>query len=150
MTPSSKAVVSCALACVVSLPFAAHADTIYKWVDEKGVTHFSQTPPETNTKADKVDVRVPQAAAHAEAPAAGEPKKPQMSEAKREKREERCKAARESLERLNNPAPVVTIDEKTGEKTAVPDVERAKHIAQVKKVIGQQCDDAAPAASAQR
>ena len=34
------------------------AQTMYKWVDEKGVTHFSESPPPDDRKASKVTPRV--------------------------------------------------------------------------------------------
>jgi hypothetical protein len=34
------------------------AQTMYKWVDEKGVTHFSQDPPPDDKKATKVTPKV--------------------------------------------------------------------------------------------
>ena len=37
---------------------AAAAQTMYKWVDEKGVTHFSQDPPPDGRKATKVEPKV--------------------------------------------------------------------------------------------
>jgi hypothetical protein len=36
----------------------AAAQTMYKWVDEKGVTHFSETPPPGDRKAAKVTPKV--------------------------------------------------------------------------------------------
>ena len=39
------------------LPLAAAAQ-MYKWVDEKGVTHFSENPPADGTKATTVEPRV--------------------------------------------------------------------------------------------
>jgi len=44
-----------AAAIVVSLPL--HAET-YKWVDEKGVTHYSSTPPTGAVKTTRVEERV--------------------------------------------------------------------------------------------
>ena len=40
------------------MPFIASADTIYKWVDENGRTHFSQKPPESNSNtAKKINIK---------------------------------------------------------------------------------------------
>jgi len=45
-----------ALACLVSLPLAVFAQQMYKWVDEKGITHYTDSPP-PDGKANKVDIR---------------------------------------------------------------------------------------------
>ena len=45
-----------AIACLCALPIAVAAQTMYKWVDEKGVTHFSETPPPDGSKANKITV----------------------------------------------------------------------------------------------
>jgi hypothetical protein len=48
-----------ALAVLVTLlPALAAADQVYKWTDEQGHVHFSQTPP-PSTKAQQVTVYVP-------------------------------------------------------------------------------------------
>src|SRR3954471_18345066 len=33
------------------------SQSMYKWVDEKGVTHFSETPPPDGAKASKIEVK---------------------------------------------------------------------------------------------
>lgn len=45
------------LAFVPAVP-VVHSGEIYKWVDENGVTHFSQQPPDSDSQADIVDVDV--------------------------------------------------------------------------------------------
>ena len=46
------------LAAGLVLATAAPAQKMYKWVDEKGVTHFSENPPADGTKATTVEPRV--------------------------------------------------------------------------------------------
>ena len=46
-----------ALACAAFV-FTAGAQTMYKWVDEKGTTHFSEHPPPDGKKASKVEPKV--------------------------------------------------------------------------------------------
>ena len=46
----------CFLAVLGSLGFSAMAAELYKWVDENGVVHYSQTPPE-NAQTSGVDVQ---------------------------------------------------------------------------------------------
>jgi hypothetical protein len=45
-----------ALLLIAFLPFAAAAQ-MYKWVDENGRTHYSETPPPDGAKVDKVDIK---------------------------------------------------------------------------------------------
>jgi hypothetical protein len=45
------------LAAALSLALPLHAET-YKWVDEKGVTHYSSTPPTGAVKATVIEERV--------------------------------------------------------------------------------------------
>jgi hypothetical protein len=136
-------------ACLAALAVTAPvlADPIYKWVDEKGVTQFTQTPPPPSAnKVDKLDVRVPAGTPRAESAPASTPAVPDKTAAAvtdpAKQRADRCRQAHAALDKLNSSEPIVTIDPKLG-KQAVADEDRPKHIAQVKKVIAQQCDDAA-------
>jgi hypothetical protein len=51
-----------AAACLAVAAGVAQAQAMYKWVDEKGTTHFSESPPpedaKTKTKATKVEPKV--------------------------------------------------------------------------------------------
>jgi hypothetical protein len=137
-----SAVPAAALACALALALPAGAESVYKWVDDKGVTHFSQTPPD-GTDAQRLEVRTAPASPAADAPAADAKKddaKPERTEAQRKERAERCKNAHAALDKLNSPDPVVRYGEK-GEQIAVGDDERPGYIEQVKKVIAQQCGD---------
>ncbi len=139
------AIAATALAGALALAPPVGAEQVYKWVDEKGVTHFSQTPPEARD-AQKLEVRTAPAA-----PSPGEaaPKaqagpdaavKPQRTEAQIKERAERCKNAHEALDKLNGEGPVVRYSDK-GEPIPIADEERPGLIEQVKKVIAQQCGD---------
>ena len=137
------AIPTAALACALAIAVPAWAEAVYKWVDDKGVTHFSQTPPDTAT-AQKLEVRTAPGSPAPDAASDGAKKdgdaKPPRTEAQKKERAERCKQAQEALEKLNNPEPVVRYGEK-GEQIPVGDDERPAFIEQVKKVIGQQCGD---------
>jgi hypothetical protein len=43
--------------CMLMLSATCPAAGAYKWVDEKGVTHYSDTPPASGTKVQPVDTR---------------------------------------------------------------------------------------------
>jgi hypothetical protein len=121
------------------LPGLAAAQAIYKWVDERGVTHFSESPP-PDGKATKVEVKPPTG-----------PEKPrdenwkereqqfrkrnleksatQKAEEERQtrteqQREARCRAAQRSLDTLKNANRVFHLDEK-GERVYMEDSQRA-------------------------
>jgi hypothetical protein len=108
----------------------ASAETVYKWVDEHGVTQFSALPPAGRT-AEKLTVEAPEAAPAAAAadtkPAGGNDGRPQDITkgvanpsaadlaAEEKKRAENCATAKRNLEALNTRAHVRIKDEKTGE-----------------------------------
>ena len=137
-----SAIPAALLACALAYAAPACAEAMYKWVDDKGVTHFSQTPPETSN-AQKLEVRTAPASPAADAAPAdtkgkGDDAKPQRTEAQKKERAERCKGAQEALAKLESPEPVVRYGEK-GEQIPVTDDERPGYMEQVKKVIAQQC-----------
>jgi hypothetical protein len=135
-------VIPAALACALALALPASAEQVYKWVDDKGVTHFSQTPPDKEP-SQTLDVRTAPATAP-ESAAAGAKKdadaKPQRTDEQRKQRAERCKGAQEALAKLEGSEPIVRYGEK-GEQIPVADDERPKYIEQVKKVMAQQCGE---------
>lgn len=136
--------------------------SVYKWVDEKGVTHYSGTPPPSEQKAKKIEVKPPSPVSGAEG-GGGEVKSWQQKEqefqkrqAEREEarkqqeaadtaarreakiREERCATAKHNLETLQMRKPVYRTDEK-GERVYVDDRVRAAEIARMKKEIETFC-----------
>ena len=105
------------------------AETVYKWVDEQGVTQFSALPP-ADRSAEKLKVEAPEATtgttpdAKSAAGDDGRPKdltegvaNPSAADLAREeaKRTENCATAKRNLESLNTRAHVRIKDEKTGE-----------------------------------
>ncbi len=142
------AIAAVALAGALGSAIPASADAVYKWVDDKGVTHFSQTPPDARD-AQRLDVRTAPASP-AETPKADATKdadakkdadgKPERTEAQKKERAERCKNAQEALAKLQSPEPVTRYGDR-GEQYLVADEERPAFIEQVKKVIAQQCGD---------
>jgi 23S rRNA pseudoU1915 N3-methylase RlmH len=145
---------SCALALV------AVGATIYKWVDEKGVTHYSETPP-PGQKSQEIEVR-PVPRADAESASASrkswqerdvEFQKRYAERLEAEKKEtqvkeitrrldalaiRQCARAREDLEILKNAARVYKHDEK-GEGHYMDAAERAREIKAVEEEIRSVC-----------
>ncbi|MGD9982575.1 MAG: DUF4124 domain-containing protein [Porticoccaceae bacterium] len=118
----------------------AGAETVYKWVDQHGVTQFSTLPP-TDRSAEKLKVEAPETAtgATAEAPSpAGNDARPKVvtedvanssaADLAREEaqRNENCATAKRNLESLNTRPHVRIKDEKTGEDRYLTPDERAQ------------------------
>jgi hypothetical protein len=81
-----------ALAAGLALAAAAGGQQMYKWVDEKGVTHFSENPPPEGAKAQKFEPKVTPRSSSG-APASESPEKWKGQEADFRKRQiERSKA----------------------------------------------------------
>jgi hypothetical protein len=135
-----------AIACLALLPVAVAAQTMYKWVDEKGVTHFSETPPPDGGKAAKITVNPTPPSAPVPPPpdyrqkeldARGmkvqkEQKEKQISQEEAQAqslKKGRCLEAQRQVLVLAMQRPVFTTNAK-GEKVYVEDEERQ---AQVKK-----------------
>jgi uncharacterized protein DUF4124 len=127
----------CAAASIVGLLYASTsiaADSIYKWQDEKGVTHYSQSPPESDAAVEKVKTSIKASSDQAQAleqlkqnrekemkrlkeeaskPAAPEKKAGEKSQD--EARAERCAQNKENLATLRNQPIVRLKDPETGE-----------------------------------
>ena len=141
---------------------AASGAGIYKWVDEKGVTHFSELPP-PGQQAQKAP-KAPATQGQPAAPAAGDGGQPagkswqeketefrqrqidrdalarkQEEQEKAAKRQQRdCLLARKSLEDLQNANAVSRYDDK-GERVYLGDKERTALIQQRKQAIDANC-----------
>ena len=135
---------------------ATPAGAIYKWVDEKGVTHFSQDPPPDGRKATKVEPKVTPPSGPAAAPTDWK-KKEQDSRKQRIEREQgdeaakarahneaaeranRCNRAKRDLEVLSLQVPVYSRNER-GERVYVEDKDRESEKAAARRVIEANCD----------
>ena len=138
------------LLALLLLPFAAAAQTMYKWVDEKGVTHFSESPP-PDGKAAKIEVKP----VGNEAPRSDEWKQRDLESRQRraakeatdsevQKREQqmrgtRCGTARRELDGLKNARRFYKIDAK-GERVYVEDAERPALIERWEQEARKYCD----------
>jgi outer membrane biosynthesis protein TonB len=123
---------------------------MYKWVDEKGRTVFSETPPPAGVKGEKIEVKTKPA----EKPAAEnwkqreqesrerrakqgveEEKTRQQDEAQRERR---CYNARVRYDRMSTPGAVYRLDSK-GERVYYTDDERAAQADEAKRDMASYC-----------
>jgi len=87
-------------ACLLLAAFSAVAQTMYRWVDEKGVTHFSESPPPDGSKASKVEPKVTPPSSPQAAPARNDPDawKAQDAEFRRRQIDRQRDAARQSCD----------------------------------------------------
>lgn len=145
------------LASLLALALPAAAD-MYKWVDEKGVTHYSETPPPEGTKAKKLDLVPSPPNAPAAKPESPEDWKAREIEFRRrriqkenaeatekaqgehsaEVRKERCAEAQRRLDLLGAGRPLYHVNEK-GERVYMEESERATQSARWRKEVDQYC-----------
>jgi hypothetical protein len=140
---------------LAALLCCAPAHAIYKWVDEKGVTHFSETPPPDGRKATKVEPKVTPPSSAPAAPVDWK-KREQESRKQRIEREQvdevakakahnqaaertnRCNHAKRDLEVLERNVPVFSTNAR-GERVYVEDKDRAAEIAAARREIEANC-----------
>jgi hypothetical protein len=133
----------------------AWADT-YKWVDEKGVTHYSESPP-PDGKSTKVEIKPPPPEAKEPAGAANWKEKEldfrvrrlEKERAEQEGKERadqtaaqrtsRCTSARRQLAIYEEQVPVFKRNER-GERVYVEDKDRAGEIEKWRQAVRQNCD----------
>lgn len=132
----------------------AAAQTMYKWKDEKGVTHFSEhPPPDDKSKATKVTPKVtPPGNPGAYNPDAwkakdAEAKKRQLERGKgeqaeakdRQQREAACNRARARLAMLQN-THVIYRDNPDGTRTFMEDKQRDAEMEKARDAIRESCN----------
>lgn len=146
-----------ALALGACLLAAAAQAQVYKWVDEKGRTHYGEKPPEGAKASEVARPTPPSDPAKARAP---DDWRRKAREAKRDKvqreqadeharqreaslraqRERRCRDARIALDRLENVHNLYKYDER-GERVYLGDAEREPEKARVRGEIREHCAD---------
>jgi hypothetical protein len=137
------------LACLL-IPIAAAAQ-MYKWVDEKGVTHYSETPP-PDGKAAKVDIRP--ATGGGSTPAGGDWKQRELESKQQriQKDQDQQQEQKQSSARYNNcteaqrqlaiaqqPRPLFQVNDK-GEKVYLDDKDRDREIAGWQANVKKYCE----------
>jgi hypothetical protein len=136
---------------LLTLSTTAMASQVYKWVDDKGVTHFGANPPQGQaaTSVNTV-IAQPKAAAKAATPApaavdsgAAEQKvidakvKQQVAEQAAE-RKKYCESVRTNLAQLQNNPRLRT--EVNGEQVRLGEDQRQAKIAEAQKAIKENCN----------
>ncbi|RMD71644.1 MAG: DUF4124 domain-containing protein [Gammaproteobacteria bacterium] len=130
----------------------AYGATIYKWIDEKGITHFSQTPPpQGNAQEISFELPPPPPEGSLEKLKAPEKTKEASLEDKRRQAEEQarirkevCSDLQKRLETLQGHARLYTKDEK-GNITWLTEEQRQKLIKETQARLKEFCSTGAPA-----
>jgi hypothetical protein len=124
----------------LALALPAAAQQMYKWVDEKGTTHFSEYPP-PDGKGGKVDVKPAPANEKSYNPDSWRERElesrqrraqqaiTEETDRKREEasRAQNCRRAREGLDTMKNARRVYNLDEK-GERVYLDEKQRAAEL----------------------
>jgi hypothetical protein len=126
---------------------------MYKWVDEKGVTHYSETPPPDNARAKKVDVKPtpPSSAGAVDDASTWKDRAKELEKQRHDRealdekgkptaaqREKRCRDARIAQDKLVNVQGLYRYDAK-GERHYFSDEERAVEMEKAKRIIAESC-----------
>ena len=143
-----------AIAACIAIALPAFGE-MYKWVDEKGVTHYSETPP-PDGKAQKIEVKPAQPT---EAPRAksedwkqrefefrqrrlekelADEKARKGEERDAASRKDRCLRAQRSLDLLRREVPIYEVNER-GERVYLEDKDRAAELEKARKAIDTYC-----------
>jgi Domain of unknown function (DUF4124) len=115
----------------------AAADTfIYKWKDDKGVTHFSESPP-PNVNAEKVGIKVdrtPTAIAQSQAAA-----QKSVDDKERIRRAAACKAALAQITMLRS-QPLAPVASDNGQHTVARDYRSEAKVSEYQMTMRRNCD----------
>ncbi|MFV9655948.1 DUF4124 domain-containing protein [Pseudomonas sp. NY15366] len=133
---------------MLALSTTAMASQIYKWVDDKGVTHFGAQPPQ-GQESTTINTAAPPPRSTSSAPSpsveeqldpeqAAIDKKVKEDVAKQEaERKQYCETARTNLAQLEN-NPRVRVED-AGEVRRLGEDERQERITELKKSIAENC-----------
>lgn len=118
-----------------------HANKLYQWVDDEGVTHYTQTPPPVYIGAEErtIDVPKPKQQAVEQAENTDDP-----LQALKQKRAENCKRAQENLATLTSDQEVYTVvegetEEETLQKIPMTIEQRRQEMTKTQKYITDFC-----------
>jgi hypothetical protein len=139
------------LLCACLVVPCAIAQQMYKWVDEKGVTHYSETPPPEGTKgASKIEVKT---ATPDRAPTDNWREREAQSRERRatqgvqdeqarmkedSQRASNCRRAQRQADTMTHPGGVYRLNER-GERVFMEDKERAAKLDEAQQDIARYC-----------
>lgn len=126
---------------------------MYKWKDEKGVTHFSENPPPDGGKAEKIEVKPvggdrpavppPETWRQKELESKQQKAKTEGADEIARKRDEsqraqKCQTYKRELDSLTNSGRLFHLNEK-GERVFMEEKERSDRIDEAKRIIRESC-----------
>ncbi|HET9048010.1 MAG TPA: DUF4124 domain-containing protein [Chiayiivirga sp.] len=117
----------------------AHATDVYRWTDDKGVTHFADAPPQ-GVKFERVDVRtgaVSQASEEKAADAEAAKAKAEADAATAAAKAERCRIAESNLTNLR--AGVAMMADASGQARYLTEDEQKAQIANNEQLVKDNC-----------
>ena len=141
-------------------PQSAAGEEVYRWVDDNGVVHFGDRPPQqkeaevislpqspgissgSSSDPDPVnpaDAQVPQPSIAQQARDARAEARRER-EAKAEATAENCNAARQAVSQLE-PSPRVNVTHEDGTVTRMDDDDRLEKLAEAKAFVAEHCDN---------
>jgi hypothetical protein len=140
------------LAAFLAVALPAAAQKMYKWVDEKGVTHFSENPPpDGNPSAKQIEVKPIQSDRpyseswkQKEAEARERRAKQGLAEEQSNKQEaqqraQKCRQAQKTVDTMTHYARVFRLNEK-GERVWMEENEKSAELADAKRDVAKYCD----------
>jgi len=143
------------LAALLVLACGSAAAALFKWVDEKGVTHYTEEPPPPDRKATKIEIRSDGPPAKAEKADSWKDKELELRRQRLEKergdeasdaqaknaaarRHQNCLRARDALDTLAHGHPVYRVNEK-GERVYMEEAERDAETKRWRKEVDTWC-----------
>jgi hypothetical protein len=130
------------------LALSATADKVYKWVDQQGVTHYSEQPP-ADKKAAMAKIKLRQVESKATQPqtieSGNEAPQPQsevetaLSTEQLAVQRKNCVTARNKLRALQNAGRVRQLDADSGEYIYLPDEVKLAQIQQMSDYLRAKC-----------
>ena len=147
----------CRLLCAALLTFTVNAQEYYRWHDNSGQLHVSQTPPSAGIDYEIVDTQAKSAVTKVKATAVAAPVKPldakqiaalnqQVEQVNQQLKQQNCQQARTNKERLTAEAPV-SITNAEGAEVALTMEMRAEQLVVTEQHIREFCQPDTPAPS---
>ncbi|MCB1758820.1 MAG: DUF4124 domain-containing protein [Gammaproteobacteria bacterium] len=133
----------------VSFPALAQ---VYRWTDDQGITHFSQTPPVEAANRERVETLAPPKSSEAEAwqELNSQVKEMQdredilkenaLAEKEQQDRERNCATAKRTISQLDNEEPL-RIRGADGTRRKLTDTERAAHLEKARLMEERYCEE---------
>lgn len=131
--------------CLLLLSTTAYASKLYQWVDEEGVTHYTQTPPPSHIYAEERTINSPKP--QQEPSAEENPENADPLQDLKAVRAENCHKSRENLAKLTSNQELVSVatgDETPEELANMKPMsleEREQEIARVQDFINEFCQN---------